>query len=157
MRKLLLTILVLALPLTAYAKPVRHAFQDPSAPVTELSAVAMNGAAGTRTFTFSAVGYARTVFYVSFTHANSGTLTLTCTASPDGNTTDHTLTVCNTSAGTCTLVDAGIWVSPSLTGDKDYVIDAGVLGYRDVECVLVHGGSVAAADVVTLKRDTTSK
>src|SRR3990167_8203452 len=77
----------------------------------KLSAVALDGAAATRTFSLAEPsarpapgsceprGYAGAVVTVKFTHTNNGTLTLTCTTSPDGGTTDAEPSHCASGAG----------------------------------------------------------
>jgi hypothetical protein len=126
---------------------------DP-APTTGLSAVAMNGAAGNRTFELlNILGFAEAMIFVQFTHTNNGVLTLTCTGSNDGtNTIDFTPTVCNMSGGVCTLqTTAGVYrTNEALTGNTNYSFPIGLGGYRDMQCVLAHGGSPAAGDIVTL-------
>lgn len=153
-----LAVALLALPTiaTAGAGDKHLVGPDRSAVTSGLSAVALDGAAGTRTFTFNPVGYARVIFYVDYTHSNDGTLTLTCTASDDGNTTDFALTTCTEASGTCTLNFAGVIVTPSLTTDKDFVAVLGVHSYRSVECVLEHGGTPDSADVATITYDLTT-
>lgn len=119
--------------------------------ITYLSAVALNGAAATRTWQINdALGWATAVLFVEYTHANNGALTVTCTASDDANTTDFTLQTCTISGGACTLNDAGTYATGSLTGDKDYTFRVGLLGYDDVECVIAHGGAPDANDLVTV-------
>ena len=124
---------------------------NPTATI-HLNAVALNASAPDRTFTIdNPMGFATFTAFVDYTHANNGTLTLTCTASDDNNVTPFTLTTCVVASGICTLKDAGVYVTDgALTGDKQYVIPVGIRGYPSVECILDHGGAPNGSDLVTL-------
>lgn len=96
------------------------------------------------------MGYDLLVLTMHFTHANNGALTTTCTVSDDAGVTDAAPTTCATASGTCTLSFAGVFVTPSLTADKDYVIRADIGGYRHIECSTAHGGAPAAGDTLSV-------
>jgi hypothetical protein len=96
-------------------------------------------------------GYAVMTLHISYTHANNGALTLTCTSIDNsGGTTEYTPTTCVSIAGTCNLQDAGIYVTAELTGNKNYVVPVGILGFHDMKCTLAHGGTPNASDTVTI-------
>lgn len=139
----------------AFADNQKHAV---SGLTTCLDDVALNGAAGTRTFTWpcgtgggwpEALGYATLVMFVDFTHDNDGTLTLTCTVSDDG-AAQFDPTTCSTSGGTCTLNFGGVFVTSSLSADKKYAVRMGIRGFRKGQCVLAHGGSAGSSDKATV-------
>ena len=133
-------------------------------PKKVLDAVALNGAASTRTFTFGSVspavsgnhpaeGMATAIFWVDYTHANNGTLQFACTASHDDNATDYTVSTCSTASGKCTLnfpTSDIVFETPTLSGDKDFVFRWTMRGYRDLECSVTHSGTPSASDVLTL-------
>lgn len=162
MKKYLLAMSFLVFVLPAYAQDT-GGNRKVSQTVTGLDAVALNGAAATRTFVIStdsdqnsntgstANGYMAIHFWVDFTHANNGTLTLTCTVGPSSADNDYTPTTCTVASGTCTLNFGGVIVTPSLSADKKYEASMLILGNRDVSCVMAHGGTPAAGDIVTVK------
>jgi len=153
--KKLLSIIVLSLALAAPAHAQKEAGLHSTYQLgTLLNAVSLNAVAGSRTFTVSSnllKGYNKAFFHVAFTHANNGTLTLTCTGGPTAADNAYAPTTCTVSTGTCTLNFAGVFVTPSLTTDKSYTIEMGVGGVKNLSCVMAHGGSPAAGDVVTIK------
>lgn len=118
-----------------------------------------NDLSTTRTFSVTKLdGYDHLKFDVQFTHAATGTLTFTCTHKsaipsdiPAGLITraDVAPTTCSLSAGTCTLSFAGVWVTPSLTADKDFAIDVGILNVEQIDCSVVHSAGTAS-DYVTV-------
>ncbi len=157
MRKIALAFAV-ALSFVAAAAAAKsqgtHTTAPTGAALTLLDGVALNAAAGTRTFSWGnnrAIGYKNFVFWVEYTHANNGTLTLTCTHSHDENVSDYAPTTCASSGGTCTLSFGGVFVTPSLSADQNYKGRMGIDGARDFSCVIAHGGSPAAGDLVTIK------
>ena len=129
---------------------------------TLLNDVALNGAAATRTFTIakpttnapgtcalvdsSGRSYRQLNLFLKFTHANNGTLSTSCTFSPDAGTNDYEPTTCDVSSGTCTLAFAGTWTTPSLSAAKKYTFPVTILGYSHIECVTTHGGAPNASD-----------
>lgn len=122
---------------------------------TPLDNVAMNAAAGTRTFTVGPdigrvklASYSYIVFEFDFTHANSGNIVLTCSVGQTAATANKTPQVCSGS-GTCTLNDAGIF-SKAVTGDKKWSARMGIRGFLAMSCVASHSGSPAAGDKLTV-------
>jgi hypothetical protein len=125
-----------------------------------LSAVAMNGAAGTRTFEVP-VGadgqpgaFSTVTFYFNFTHANNGIISLTCTGGPSQDTDDYTITVCDPASATgyCDAANAGILRSgtAALSASKKWIQRLNVLGVRSLTCVAAHSGAPAAGDKLTV-------
>lgn len=116
--------------------------------------VALNGAAGTRTFTVDDLdGFDQVTLGIQFTHANNGTLSFTCTGvSPTAlgvTSVSTTLTTCSVSAGNCTLNLGGVWTTATtLTADTDFNFPIGVTGEEKVTCVVAHGGTPAAGDTI---------
>ena len=127
--------------------------------VTALDSVALNAASTSLTFTShddggvgDTNGYLEVMFWVDYTHANNGALTLTCTAGPSSSDKDYEPTTCQVASGTCTLAFGGLLVTPSLSGDKKYA--AGPLriaNHRAFSCIISHGGTPDAGDIVTVK------
>lgn len=125
---------------------------------TLLSAVALNGAAATRTFTVGPAltngtrlyNYSILTLRVAYTWANNGTLTVTCTEGDTVATATATPTTCTVASGTCTLNYAGVFVTPSLTASKTFKIDMGLTGSQALSCVVAHGGVPNANDKVTV-------
>jgi hypothetical protein len=122
--------------------------------VEVLSTTSLNAAASARTFTWgknAAIGYAYAIFWVEFTHANNGAITVDCTASNDKNATDYETGVCTMSGATCTLALDAQFVTATLTADTNYMFPWGILGARDFECVVSHDGTPAAGDTVRIQ------
>lgn len=122
-----------------------------------LNAVAMNGAAGTRTAVVTDLdGYDVLLITSQFTHVNNGTLTYTITgksalaADVIPGQVDTTLTTCTVVAGTCTLNYAGVVVTPTMTGNKNFSFPIGISGETSVTVVVAHGGAPAAGDILTV-------
>jgi len=139
---------------------VRHATYDLG---TLLDAVALNGAAATRTFTvgptlsnrINLVGFSTIGFDVNYTYSAGGVLTFTCTGTSGSGAAAtyavNTLTTCTTSAGTCTLNWAGVVNTPTLAADKKFNFPLGVSSLQSVKCAVSLSGSPAAGDIVTVK------
>jgi hypothetical protein len=132
-----------------------------------LSAVAMNGAAATRTFTVDlsdsqGMGtFATVVFFFNFVHANNGVISLTCTGGPTDTDKDYILTTCDAASveGECAGHNAGILRSgtANLTGDKKWEQRLTVRGVKYLSCVAAHGGAPAAGDLLTIKYATVTQ
>jgi len=150
MKKLISVACLLALPCLASAEVFGPRHQH-SQKISKLSAVALNGAAGTRTFTADVEGWDMAVFYLFFDYtATAGTITLTCTVGPDTTTYTYTPQVCTLSGGTCTGADSGIFTHASMSADTRWSWRMGVRGYRYMSCVAAHGGTPAATDKITV-------
>lgn len=150
MRKFIFAILML-LPLSTPAQNLRS--------ITPLRScllnVSLNAAAADRTFKWPCVirgqprdasGYDTAVLTVHYTHANNGTITFTCTNSDDGGVTQITPTLCP--SGTC--ADSGVFVTDAaLTADKSYSMKISIMGLSEGQCVVSHGGSPDAGDIIS--------
>jgi len=124
---------------------------------TKLSAVSLNAAAASRTFTVgptlgrdSLLDYGTLVLEYTFTHANNGTISTTCTAGQTVATADKTLTTCVVSGGNCTIQFGGVATTATLTTDKKWLWRLGIKGIKALSCVVAHGGTPAAGDVITV-------
>lgn len=156
MKKALLALLILFLPLTAEAATTKgkHTTQYPK---TVLSSVAMNGAAATRTFTLSRnvlAGYGRILFWVDFDYATAaGAISLTCTAGPADADRDYQYTICNGTevGGTCTTNFAGVFTTVSLSADTKWLWVMDTMGVHALSCVAAHGGTPTASELITIK------
>lgn len=72
-------------------------------------------------------------------------LTMTCTSSPDGGTTDHTLQSCTTAAGVCTSSNASWTKDPSaITSPKCWPWRVDIEGMANLECSFANTGGTAA-------------
>lgn len=141
-------------PALAFAQASKHltAPTGSSSPITALSAVALNGAAATRTFSITnKLGFADIMLMAKYTWANNGTMTFVCTHSGDSNVTDYTPSVCTLAAGVCTMDWAGTWTTPTLTASKNFSLYIGMRGAKDVECVVTHNGTPGAGDLITVQ------
>lgn len=116
----------------------------------------MDGAAGTRTFTFGTKScgdktssYSYLVIEMEFTHATNGNMILTCTNGQTTGTADKSPQVCGSiTAGVCVAEDAAI-VKKGVTGDKNWSFRIGIKGYRAWSCIASHDGGPAAGDILT--------
>lgn len=160
MRNLLMLLMValVCLSLPAMAAPdIAGAVCMPTDAGTVLQEVALNGAAATRTITIgptvcgrSLASYQTMTIETDFTYAHTGTITWTCTQGPDASRAVFKPTTCTTTAGTCTLSDAGVAVSPSRTASSQWGVRFGVAGYPVMRCTASHSsGSVSASDKLT--------
>ena len=89
----------------------------------------------------------RTVVEVELTWNAAATVTMTCTESSDGGTTDFTIQDCTTGAGTCTSNDAS-W-SKAVTASKNWPWRIRSAGFLRLECVFLCSG--AGTDTLTVK------
>jgi hypothetical protein len=125
-----------------------------------LTAVALNGAASTRTFVVgptlgadSLRAFQKVVFDVEFTHANNGTITFTCLGTATDTTANATrsISTCTLASGVCTLNWAGVIVTPSLTASKAWMHEQGTGGAGVLSCTVAHGGAPNGSDKVTVR------
>jgi len=121
---------------------------------TKLSAVSLNAAAASRTFTAgptscndNMASYTYLVIEAAYTHSNSDDLVITCTVGGTVATATKTPQLC-TGAGTCTANDAGIF-SKAVTGDKNFAVRMGIRGFPAVSCVASHA-TAGAGDILTV-------
>jgi hypothetical protein len=124
---------------------------------TKLSAVSLNAAPASRTFTVGPtigndrlLDYGTLVMEIAFTHTNNGAITTTCTTGLTAATATKTMTTCTVSAGDCNLQWGGVMVTPTLTTDTSWSQRLNIRGHPALSCVVSHGGTPAAGDVVTL-------
>lgn len=97
------------------------------------------------------IGYTALRLEFDYTHANNGAITLTCT---DGSTradADHTITSSSLSSGTYTLDWSGVVSTASLTTDKDWSLVLNLNISPVLKCVLSHGGTPNASDLITVR------
>ncbi len=99
-------------------------------------------------------GFGVLTLYIALTDANASItrLDIACTVSPDDNTNDYTMQVCdNTEDGVCTLTAVTGWQKAS-PGTSKFPIRVDINGHADYECTVSSGaGTPAAADVVTVR------
>jgi hypothetical protein len=121
-----------------------------------LTAVSLNGAAGTRTFTCgddsgkSLEKYSKLLFVYSYTYAATGTITTTCTGGLTTSDATYALTTVTLSSGTATLNWSGVSVTPSLTTNKKWGVVMGKSSWPVIKCVVAHGGTPGVGDVLTV-------
>ena len=149
MRTLILAALLAIIPATAHAQyQCRHA-KNTSGAATWIDDLALTTP---RSFTLDIQGASLLSVDLQFTHAANGALTVTCTgksAPGDGKAVvDTTLTVCSVASGVCTLDDAGVFTTASLSADKDFNVLVGVAGQERVTCTVTHGGTPTAGDTI---------
>jgi hypothetical protein len=153
MKRIALALLVFLAPLAVQAQEIELT-EPPNnvGPNEYLKNVALNAQSEFLEFRLmNPQGWSILILYVDYTHANNGTLTLTCTSSdkPD-HSAEFTLQTCDNADGTCTLKDSGVWVTASLTASKKFSFPIGILGYRELKCSIAHGGTPSASDLVTI-------
>lgn len=91
---------------------------------------------------------------IDLTWNAAATVTLTCTSSDDGGTTDYSIQDCTMGSGTCTSADLS-W-SKTVTASKKWQWRIDTLGFVRLECVVLCSG--AGTDTVTIKSyQTTGK
>jgi hypothetical protein len=96
----------------------------------------------------------RAVVSVQFTYNASSTVTMQCTSSNDGGTTDYILQDCVTSSGTSTCSDL-TWSKGSLAADKKWPWRIDTAGFVRLECTFLCSG--AGTDALTVKSYQTTK
>lgn len=118
--------------------------------------VALNAAAASRTLTLSTAagslpvrGYGVLVLSVKRTRNAGSDLTMTCTQSPDGGTTDFPLAECESAAasGVCTYYQQTWKDAGSVSANWTWRVD--ILGYSEVECVFA-STSANGSDLLTV-------
>jgi hypothetical protein len=127
---------------------------------TLLNAVALNGAAATRTFTIapqlsnyhSLLEYSTLVTRMTYDYdSNAGALSMTCTEGDTTTTATGSLTVCSTiSSGTCTVDFSGVMTTASLSADKKWTWSLGIAGSQALSCVVAQSGSPGASEKITV-------
>lgn len=98
-----------------------------------------------------AAGYAVLFLRMEFVHANNGAITVNCKAIDNsGGTREFKLTTCVSVNGVCNLKFAGVYTSPSLTGNEKWVIPVGILAAHDMACTVTHGGTPSSSDTIVV-------
>ena len=154
-------LLLVAFPAIAIAEPATTTPAELSDGSRNLlDDVALNGAAGTRTFTLGPqIGagprqlaeFRTLVLEVDFTHDQDGTLSIACTEGQSTSAADFDLTTTTCSSGTCSLHFAGtVTTNSTLTADKKFAHRVGITGFKVIQCVVTHNGSPTASDKVTV-------
>lgn len=121
-----------------------------------LNAVALNAAAGSRTFTIGPVdGFATIQFWFFFDYtAKAGVISLTCTGGPTSADKDYILTTCDSTSteGECSAKTSGILKSEGqLSADTKWDGRLGMRGARYLSCVAAHDNTPGATDELTVK------
>lgn len=156
MRGIIVALILAALPSLSYGQQQGKANVKDIG--TQLNAVALNAAAGSRTFTIGprvenedVLGYTELVLehYFDYT-ANAGTITTACLVGRSTTTATFSPTTCTVSSGTCTVNLAGNFVTASLGADTRYVVRMRVEGYPVIKCTVTHGGTPGATDKITV-------
>lgn len=132
---------------------------------TSSTGVALNGAAGTRTFVVGPTinngqqlaGFGKLGFDVDYTWANNGRIVFTCTVlgyadqSGAGTYTIYVPTSGIVSSGTYDLAFGGVVRTPSLTASKSYHFTLGIGSAGTVKCVVSHDGAPNANDKIKVQ------
>lgn len=158
MKRVALVLAALLVSATAHAAVAeKHLIQPPfDTGKVLLNNIALNGAAGVRTLTLSSAagslpahGFAKLVLSVKRTRVAGTDLTMTCTQSPDGGTTDYALEECESAAasGTCEFYTQ-TW-SDSAAASKNHTWSVDILGYTELECIFA-STSAGATDKLTV-------
>lgn len=124
-----------------------------------LTAVPLNGAASTRTFTVGPVvggdtllQYKSISFDVDYIEANAGAITITCKQGQTVLTATHSMGVCKIQTnGSCLLSMGGVVYTDSLSASTYYSFVLGTNGAAAISCVVSHGGAPNASDLITIK------
>ena len=94
------------------------------------------------------------VVEAQLTYNASATVTMTCTASDDGGTTDYKLQECPVTAGVATCVDQS-WSKASGAASANWPMRIDTTGFIRLECVFLCSG--AGTDTLTVKSYQTTK
>ena len=120
-----------------------------------LNQAALNGTAASRTITLGPTvcgrpleSYKTLVIETNFSYAATGALTWTCLQGPTAARAIYKPTTCTTASGTCTLNNAGVMSTASLSASLAYGVRIGIQGYPVVKCVISHGGTPGATDTI---------
>jgi len=122
---------------------------------TVLPEVALNAAEANRTFVIEggeARGFAALILWVNYTHATSGTLSVTCTAGPSTADKDYQPTTCVTTDGICKLKLSGKAELENTSQSEKFWVRMGILGSHDMSCIAEHSAATAN-DKVEIKAE----
>ena len=150
MKKLFIALAVLLWPALAGTaqNPTSHAFKKLQ--TTLINDVALNAAAGTRTFALTEQdmrGYGILTVFVDFAHSAATDVQMVCSASDDQGTTDFPVQSCAVAAGVCTSTDAN-WTK-AVAGNDEWIWRVDIVGIPYLECVF-SGTSGGASDKVVV-------
>lgn len=105
-----------------------------------LSGVACNAAAANRTYTMESeagLGYAVGTFQLDFTRSAATAVTITPTASVNGQTSWASIPPCDaTTDGTCTLTGSGVYTRDVSGGSENIIFRVDFLGAQDIKLVV---------------------
>lgn len=119
--------------------------------VTLLNDIALNGAAGVRTFNLTQAqveGMAKAVLTVKRTRVAGTDLTMTCTQSPDGSTKTD-IDTCEFTPGSGTCTHYPITWKDGNSSSQAQTWEVPLAGYGAVECI-VASTSAGASDKLTI-------
>jgi hypothetical protein len=154
MRTRLLSFLVLLLvPALALAQPAGQPLVRLYPLGTLLDGIALNAAAGARTFRLTNTGgsYAKANLVMKRTRVAGTDLTMTCTSSQDGGTTNATRQTCAyDSLGVCSHVTATWKSATSATETLGWEVR--IAGWKITDCV-VASTSAGGTDLLTVTGD----
>ena len=117
---------------------------------TKLSAIALNGAASTRTISLNSLeGYTHAAVFIDYTNSAATAVTMTCSARYDStDSTDYQLHACDGSTTPTLTCGPKVW-SNAVSGDEAWVWHVPLLA-QNLVCVLA-GTSAGAGDLVTVR------
>lgn len=152
--------LLLAFALLAQNGKPNYTSPNETPKLRVLGPVALNGAAGTRTFIDKNLkGLPYVSYYIFFDYtAQAGTISIACTPTDNDGTTLYLPTICaSVSGNTCTLATpaAVTATTPSLSADTYFKVDFKIRNVQELSCVVTHGGTPGATDKITVDRMAT--
>lgn len=153
MRQFTLALLIAVAPFAAHAQ--QDGTELRNVPIgTLLNNIALDAAAGTRTFTvaeatLNKAGRGYSTLGLTFVHTNNTSTDIgwTCTCAGTKGGTEGTLQSCTVSSGVCTLNDAS-WTK-TVSGNKNFYVPMTITGCRPITCVVTSTGA-SSTDKLTL-------
>ena len=138
---LLLALLVIPSSAIAYTNPL----EECTTQTTLINNLAINA---TRTASFAATDrHTTAVMYLDLTRSTATAVTMACTSSDDGGTTNFALQECAVSAGVCTSTDKS-W-SNAVSANEQWVWRVDVAGLKQLDCN-IDGTAAGAGDLITV-------
>lgn len=148
MRKILLLLALVAIPLPAYAAQTGPRLLTLKSNAAVLTAVRADTNPVITLETGVPDGFAFVVVMIELTRSFATAITMTCTGSDDDNVTNYILQECDlATAGTCDSKDATF--TKTVSGNKKWPWRVGTLGFKDVQCTFGHTAAVAG-DLLTV-------
>lgn len=139
-RLLAICLFVFCIPLSANAKVQRH-------PLGTLATATLDASSTTVTIgTADLSGFGILTLYFKLTWNAASAISMTCTASPDGGTTDYKLQTCDIASGACTSYNSS-W-SKSVSASTNWAWRIDTLGFPEIECVITDTGGGASDTLV---------